>query len=80
MIYFCVVDYVFYIDDFKNKLYGYMDYILIGVNFVGNFLLLIFWIKDNLFVNLLIDLKIYEDEKLLLYVLWIEEFLKENNE
>nr|WP_318034201.1 hypothetical protein [Mycoplasmopsis agalactiae] len=57
-----------------------MDYILTGANLAGNPSLSIPWIKDNLFVNLSIDSKIYEDEKLLSHTLWIEEFLKENNE
>lgn len=80
VIYPCAADYAPYIDDSKNKLHGYMDYILTGANLAGNPSLSIPWIKDNLFVNLSIDSKIYEDEKLLSHALWIEEFLKESNE
>nr|WP_318029153.1 hypothetical protein [Mycoplasmopsis bovis] len=64
----------------KIESHGYMDYILTGANLSGNPSLSIPWIKNDLFVNLSIDSKIYDDEKLLSYALWIEEFLKENNE
>lgn len=80
VIYPCAADYAPCIDDSKNKSHGYMDYILTGANLAGNPSLSIPWIKDNLFVNLSIDSTIYEDEKLLSHALWIEEFLKENNE
>ncbi|MBT1409025.1 Asp-tRNA(Asn)/Glu-tRNA(Gln) amidotransferase subunit GatA [Mycoplasma bovis] len=80
VIYPCAADYAPYIDDSKNRSHGYMDYILTGANLSGNPSLSLPWIKNDLFVNLSIDSKIYDDEKLLSYALWIEEFLKENNE
>ncbi|VEU75516.1 aspartyl/glutamyl-tRNA(Asn/Gln) amidotransferase subunit A [Mycoplasmopsis maculosa] len=71
-----------YIDSKLNKNYDYMEYILTGANLTGNPSITIPWIKkDNLFVNLTIDSKLYTDEKLLSYSLWIEELLKGvNNE
>ena len=65
-----------YIDNKKNKNHKYMDYILTGANLAGNPSISIPWIKkDNLPVNLAIDAKRYEDQKLLSISLWMEEFL-----
>lgn len=69
-----------FIDSKKNKKYGYMDYILTGGNLAGNPSLTIPWIKkDKLFVNLAVDAKLYSDEKMLSYALWLEEFLGGQN-
>ncbi|WP_406617319.1 amidase family protein [Mycoplasmopsis adleri] len=76
LIYPAYADVAPYIDSDKNKDHSYMEYILTGSNLAGNPSLTIPWIKKgNLFVNLAVDSKIYEDEKLLSSALWLEEFL-----
>ncbi|VEU76642.1 amidase family protein [Mycoplasmopsis columbina] len=63
----------------ENVNYGYMEYILTGSNLTGNPSLTIPFIKiNNLPVNLALDAKIYQDEKLLSYALWIEELIENN--
>ncbi|WP_029513460.1 amidase family protein [Mycoplasmopsis primatum] len=70
-----------FINEKKNKSYGYMDYILTGANLAGNPSITIPWIKkDNLFVNLAIDSRLYSDENLLSYSLWFEKLLGGENE
>lgn len=76
VIYPASADVAPYIDNKKNKNHKYMDYILTGANLAGNPSISIPWIKkDNLPVNLAIDAKRYEDQKLLSISLWMEEFL-----
>ncbi|WP_029512741.1 amidase family protein [Mycoplasmopsis iners] len=60
----------------ENPNYDYMEYILTGSNLAGNPSLTIpFASINNLPINLALEGKIYEDEKLLSHALWIEEFL-----
>lgn len=76
VIYPASADVAPYIDNKKNKNHKYMDYILTGANLAGNPSISIPWIKkDNLPVNLAIDAKRYEDQKLLSISLWMEAFL-----
>lgn len=76
VIYPASADVAPYIDNKNNKNHKYMDYILTGANLAGNPSISIPWIKkDNLPVNLAIDAKRYEDQKLLSISLWMEAFL-----
>lgn len=63
----------------KSNSFGFMNHILTNANLVGNPSISIPWIHDsnqnNLPINLNLDAALYEDEKLLSYALWIEDFL-----
>ncbi|QSF13652.1 amidase family protein [Mycoplasma sp. Mirounga ES2805-ORL] len=61
-----------------NKSFGYMDSILTTANLAGNPSITIPWIKvNNLPVNIALESKIYEDDRLLSHALWMEEKFKE---
>ncbi|WP_338822848.1 amidase family protein [Mycoplasmopsis felifaucium] len=81
LVYPAYADVAPYIDTNLNHDHGYMEYILTGGNLAGNPSITIPWIKkNNLFVNLAVDAKIYNDEKLLSNALWLEEFLGAKDE
>ncbi|KKB26672.1 Aspartyl-tRNA(Asn) amidotransferase subunit A [Mycoplasmopsis meleagridis] len=62
----------------ENKNYDYMEYILTGDNLVGNPSITIPFMRiNNLPINLAISSKIYSDENLLSFALWIEKYLKD---
>lgn len=69
---------------YDKKEPNFLKWILTSSNLVGNPSISIPWIKDakqnNLPINISLDSKIYEDEKLLSYSLWIEEFLGVKND
>ena len=58
-----------------------MDYILTASNLVGNpSINMKLGTFDNMPFNISMDSKIYSDEKLFSYALYIEKFLGENND
>ena len=65
----------------KRKDFEYMDYILTASNLVGNpSINMKLGTFDNMPFNISMDSKIYSDEKLFSYALYIEKFLGENND